>query len=133
MCEEKGNAKLITTVVLSILLIHIHIHTANATSYTVGDSSGWTFNVAGWEKGKPFKAGDTLGCPNFSTFFAYVVGQHNTVVVDKASYDSCSVPPGAPTYSSGNDQLTLKKGPNYFICGIRGHCEAGMKIAPVAA
>ncbi|KAL0335195.1 UNVERIFIED_CONTAM: Chemocyanin [Sesamum radiatum] len=124
MCGEKGNAKLVRIVVLSILLIHIH--TANAASYTVGDSSGWTFNVAGWEKGKPFKAGDTL-------IFKYVVGQHNTVVVDKASYDSCSVPAGAPTYSSGNDKLTLKKGPNYFICGIRGHCEAGMKIAPVAA
>ncbi|KAK4438271.1 Chemocyanin [Sesamum alatum] len=119
---EKGNfAKLV-----SIVGLLIHIHTANATDYTVGDSSGWAFKVAGWEKGKPFKTGDTL-------VFKYGVGHHNVVVVDKASYDSCSVPAGAPTYSSGNDKLTLKKGPNYFICGITGHCQAGMKIAAIAA
>ncbi|KAL0422310.1 UNVERIFIED_CONTAM: hypothetical protein Slati_3253900 [Sesamum latifolium] len=60
-------------------------------------------------------------------------GRHNVVVVDKASYDSCSVPAGAPTYRSGNDTLTLKKGANYFICGFTGHCQNGMKIAPIAA
>lgn len=32
-----------------------------ATTYTVGDSSGWTLNAVGWPRGKQFKAGDVLG------------------------------------------------------------------------
>ncbi|KAL0357136.1 UNVERIFIED_CONTAM: putative ribonuclease H protein [Sesamum calycinum] len=99
---------------------------ADAKSYTVGDSTGWIFNVTGWEIGKPFKAGDKL-------VFKYAVGRHNVVMVDKRSYDSCSVPAGAPTYRSGNDTLRLKIGTNYFICGFTGHCQAGMKIAANAA
>lgn len=34
---------------------------SEAATYTVGDSTGWRFNVAGWENGKQFQAGDTLG------------------------------------------------------------------------
>ncbi|KAL0384546.1 UNVERIFIED_CONTAM: Basic blue protein [Sesamum radiatum] len=123
MSENKGYANLATMMLLSLL---IYIHSADAKIYTVGDSTGWIFNVSGWETGKHFKAGDKL-------VFNYAVGRHNVVVVDKATYDSCSVPAGAPTYRSGNDTLTLKKGANYFICGVTGHCQAGMKIAPIAA
>ncbi|KAK4438270.1 Chemocyanin [Sesamum alatum] len=117
-----SEANFATIMLLSLL---IYTHTADANSYNVGDSTGWTFNVTGWENGKPFKAGDGL-------VFKYAVGRHNVVVVDKASYDSCSVPVGAPTYRSGNDKLTLNKGTNYFICGFTGHCQAGMKIAAIA-
>ncbi|KAL2254362.1 basic blue protein-like [Sesamum indicum] len=123
MSEEKGYANLAMIMVLSML---IYIHSADAKIYTVGGSTGWIFNVSGWETGKPFKAGDKL-------VFKYAVGRHNVVVVDKGSYDSCSVPAGAPTYGSGNDKLTLKEGTNYFICGFTGHCHAGMKIAANAA
>ncbi|KAL0335194.1 UNVERIFIED_CONTAM: hypothetical protein Sradi_4731300 [Sesamum radiatum] len=123
MSEEKGYANLGTMMLLSLL---IYIHSADAKSYTVGDSTGWIFNVTGWEIGKPFKAGDKL-------VFKYAVGRHNVVMVDKRSYDSCSVPAGAPTYRSGNDTLRLKIGTNYFICGFTGHCQAGMKIAANAA
>lgn len=65
--------------------------------------------------------------------FKYTAGTHNVVVVDKASYDSCSVPPNAKTYASGNDQITLGEGSNYFICGFPGHCGFGMKIAANAS
>ncbi|CAA0822057.1 Basic blue protein [Striga hermonthica] len=99
---------------------------AHSTSYTVGDSTGWVFGVAGWENGKNFTAGDTL-------VFKYMAARHNVVVVDKSSYDSCTVPPKAKIYNSGSDVLCLTKGPNYFICGVPGHCQAGMKIAPIAA
>lgn len=57
MSEEKWNAMLVRIVLLGLLL---HSNTAHGASYTVGDSAGWTFNVAGWENGKNFKAGDTL-------------------------------------------------------------------------
>ncbi|KAK6156947.1 hypothetical protein DH2020_011195 [Rehmannia glutinosa] len=39
----------------------VECEVAEAAIYTVGGGGGWTFNVAAWPKGKPFKAGDTLG------------------------------------------------------------------------
>ncbi|KAH6768341.1 hypothetical protein C2S51_013677 [Perilla frutescens var. frutescens] len=123
MYEKKWNSIFVGIVLLTVLL---RSNSALATTYTVGDASGWKFNVAGWENGKNFKAGDTL-------VFKYKSGAHNVVVVDKSSYDSCSVPPNTKTYTSDNDQITLAKGPNYFICGIPGHCGLGMKIAANAA
>lgn len=37
-------------------------------------------------------------------------------------------------FTSGNDEIKLKKGMNYFICGVGMHCaEHGMKIAISAA
>ncbi|KAK6156942.1 hypothetical protein DH2020_011190 [Rehmannia glutinosa] len=115
--------------VVAILLLGLLLHgsPAHAANYTVGDSSGWTFYVAGWENGKNFKAGDTL-------VFKYSPTAHDVVVVDKSSYDSCSVPANATTYNSGNDEISLGKGANYFICSIPGHCQPGrMKIAANAA
>ncbi|KAG8368760.1 hypothetical protein BUALT_Bualt15G0079400 [Buddleja alternifolia] len=115
------NYAIFVAIVLSGLVIQAH-----ASSFTVGDSSGWTFGVAGWENGKSFKAGDTL-------VFKYGPSSHNVVAVDKSSYDSCTVPPNAKTYNSGNDKINLISGPNYFICGFPGHCQSGMKIAATAA
>ncbi|GER56539.1 early nodulin-like protein [Striga asiatica] len=113
---------------LKVLLLCLLLHwsSAHSTKYTVGDSKGWTYNISGWENGKCFKSGDTL-------VFKYAAAYHNVVVVDKSSYDSCILPSKAKTYNSGNDKLRLTKGPNYFICGIHGHCQAGMKIAANAA
>ncbi|KAH6770158.1 plantacyanin [Perilla frutescens var. hirtella] len=117
------NSIFVGIVLLSVLLCS---NSALAATYTVGDALGWKFNIAGWENGKNFKAGDTL-------VFKYNSGSHNVVVVDKSSYDSCSVPSNAKTFTSGNDQITLAKGPNYLICGFPGHCGNGMKIAANAA
>ncbi|PIN12886.1 hypothetical protein CDL12_14496 [Handroanthus impetiginosus] len=116
----------VTMAALGLLLHSNTAHPAHPTTYTVGDSTGWTFGVAGWENGKNFKAHDKL-------VFKYAVGRHTAVVVDKSSYDYCTVPDGAPTFTSGNDTITLAKGHNYFICGVPGHCQAGMKIAANAA
>ena len=69
----------------------------------------------------------------FVEVFKYAPGTHNVVVVDKASYDACTVPGNAKTFTSGNDVVTLGKGPNYFICGFAQHCGFGMKIAANAA
>ncbi|KAL1534280.1 basic blue protein-like [Salvia divinorum] len=109
-----------------LLIVLLHSNPAFAANYVVGDASGWKFNVAGWENGKSFKTGDTL-------VFKYTPGAHNVVVVDKASYDACIVPGNAKTYASGNDVITLGKGPNYLICGLPQHCAFGMKIAANAA
>ncbi|XP_039049456.1 chemocyanin-like isoform X2 [Hibiscus syriacus] len=85
-----------------------------AKTFTVGEASGWSFNVQSWTRGKKFKAGDAL-------------------VVDINGYNSCSASPSSAVYSSGNDAIKLSKGRNYFICSIPGHCDGGLKIAVDAA
>ncbi|XP_057808657.1 basic blue protein-like [Salvia miltiorrhiza] len=123
MSEKKWNSIFVGIVVLGVLLLS---NPARADFYFVGDEAGWKFNVAGWENGKTFKELDTL-------IFKYKPGSHNVVLVDKASYDSCTVPPNATTYSSGNDEITIGSGPNYFICGFPRHCGFGMKIVANAS
>ncbi|KQK12791.1 basic blue protein [Brachypodium distachyon] len=100
--------------------------TASAAAYTVGDGSGWDLGIdyTAWAKGKKFRVGDTLE-------FLYSLGEaeHNVVVVDATSYASCSVPSNAPTFTSGDDTITLTApGEWFFICGIEGHCQDGMYL-----
>lgn len=61
--------------------------------------------------------------------FKYNPRMHNVVVVDENGYNSCKTPAGAEVFTSGNDQITLESGLNYFICNFPGHCQGGMKIA----
>ncbi|RRT66101.1 hypothetical protein B296_00012327 [Ensete ventricosum] len=88
--------------VLCLLLAHVQM--VEAATYTVGDSGGWSFNMARWSRGKRFRAGDVLG--------------------------ECRP---ASVFTSGNDRVTLARGRNFFICNFAGHCQSGMKIAIVAA
>ncbi|KAK8567859.1 hypothetical protein V6N13_105806 [Hibiscus sabdariffa] len=109
-----------------LCLLSLHIESARSATFTVGGNSGWTFNAAGWTKGKRFRAGDTL-------VFNYNPSIHNVVAVNRAGYGACKAPKAAKVLSSGKDQIKLRKGQNYFICNYIGHCQAGMKIAVVAA
>eukprot|EP00268_Persea_americana_P046378 TRINITY_DN47780_c1_g1_i1.p1 TRINITY_DN47780_c1_g1~~TRINITY_DN47780_c1_g1_i1.p1 ORF type:complete len:125 (+),score=16.70 TRINITY_DN47780_c1_g1_i1:59-433(+) len=95
---------------------------AQAATYTVGDKGGWSFNLVNWPKGKSFKAGDVL-------MFKYNPTIHNVVAVNRNGYNGCTTPRGSKVYRTGNDNIKLVKGQNYFICNIVGHCQAGMKIA----
>ncbi|KAF5775148.1 putative Phytocyanin domain, cupredoxin [Helianthus annuus] len=113
MAKGRGSA-LVAMVVSCLLLVTLQCELAHAATYVVGDGNGWTFNVAGWEKGKNFNAGDVLGA-------------HNVVVVSKAGYDRCTTTPSDKVYTSGKDQITLVKGLNNFICSFAGHCPS-MKI-----
>ncbi|KAL3515604.1 hypothetical protein ACH5RR_022506 [Cinchona calisaya] len=107
---------------LVFLCVLIQSYIVNAATFTVGDGSGWTFNVAGWENGKSFQAGDVL-------VFNYPQGAHNVVAVGQGGYNSCN-PSGGKVFNSGSDSITLNKGSNFFICGIGSHCQTGgMKIA----
>ncbi|CAM0875205.1 unnamed protein product [Alopecurus aequalis] len=121
--RDCGRVVVLASVLLCVLL---HGELAESTENTVGDSSGWGFGVGGWPKGKRFRAGDVL-------VFKYPAGAHTVVAVDAAGYSTCSAPAGAKTYTSGNDRVTLARGTNFFICGIAGHCAAGMRIAVTAA
>ncbi|ERM94117.1 hypothetical protein AMTRI_Chr04g251240 [Amborella trichopoda] len=109
-----------------VLVVFGLLELSTATTYTVGDSGGWIFGVSDWPNGKNFLAGDVL-------VFQYSAVHHNVVAVNADGYNSCSVPPGSTTYTSGNDSITLQKGANFFLCGFPGHCSGGMKIQANAA
>ena len=63
--------------------------------------------------------------------FKYSSAAHDVVEVSKAGYDSCSASSPIATYQTGNDTVQLPTGSvtRYFICGVPGHCAAGMKLA----
>ncbi|WCJ18256.1 Basic blue protein [Euphorbia peplus] len=117
----RGSAILLVGMLMFVMVVEM----ASAATYTVGDSSGWTFNIASWPNGKRFRAGDLL-------VFNYSPAAHNVVAVNKAGYTSCKPQKGAKAYNSGKDRIKLTKGQNFFICTFPGHCQAAMKIAVTA-
>ena len=66
--------------------------------------------------------------------FNYQAGVHNVVAASAAEYRSCKAGCAADSVAaaSGTASFLLKKGVNYFICGVPGHCAAGMKLRVVA-
>nr|CAD1837611.1 unnamed protein product [Ananas comosus var. bracteatus] len=126
MAMGSGSASQVVAFGLLVMLCFVmHGELAeSATTYTVGDSGGWTFSSGSWPSGKRFKAGDCSSTiRRYTTLFA----------VNAAGYKSCKVPRGSKTYTSGSDSITLARGTNYFICSFAGHCQSGMKIAVTAA
>ncbi|KAF2293767.1 hypothetical protein GH714_004551 [Hevea brasiliensis] len=103
MAQGRGSA-MVAMVFLWLLLLHFEM---GAATYTVGGSSGWTFNVSGWPKGKRFRAGDII-------VFNYSPSAHNVVAVDRVGYNSCKASKGAKVYTSGKDRIKLVKGQNFF-------------------
>ncbi|XP_030544187.1 basic blue protein-like [Rhodamnia argentea] len=124
--QGRGSASRAAAFAVTLIYLLAQAEHARAATYMVGGSSGWTFNMVDWPKGKSFRAGDTL-------IFKYNPTIHNVVVLDKGGYNSCRTPRGAKVYNSGNDRIRLAKGPNFFICNFPGHCESAMKIAVNAA
>ena len=59
--------------------------------------------------------------------FNYNRAVHDVAVVNAAAYRSCVVPRGARVLRSGRDKVRLGRGTHYFVCTVRGHCQAGMK------
>ncbi|CAN6233365.1 unnamed protein product [Urochloa humidicola] len=108
-----------------LLLVATCFSTASATSYTVGDGSGWTTGVdyTSWAASKNFKVGDSL-------VFNYAKGLHTVVEVSAAEYMACTASNPLGSDSSGATTVPLKTpGTHYFVCSITGHCGAGMKLA----
>lgn len=108
-----------------LLLLVVCSSPAAATSYTVGDGSGWTTGVdyTTWASTKSFKVGDSL-------VFKYAKGMHTVVEVSAADYMACTAVNALGSDSSGATTVALKTpGSHYFICSITGHCGAGMKLA----
>ncbi|KAJ3694806.1 hypothetical protein LUZ60_000183 [Juncus effusus] len=124
MAKGRGSANNGFTVgFLTIIFLLVSTHLAEAGVYQVGDNGGWNFNSAAWANGKKFKAGDQL-------VFNYNRLVHNVVSVNSSGFKKCKAPKKySKVYKSGSDQITLRRGINYFICSVPGHCKAGMKIA----
>ncbi|CAN6246025.1 unnamed protein product [Urochloa humidicola] len=108
-----------------LLLVATCFFTASASSYTVGDGSGWTTGVdyTSWAASKNFKVGDSL-------VFNYAKGMHTVLEVSAAEYMACTAANPLGSDSSGATTVPLKTpGTHYFVCSITGHCGAGMKLA----
>lgn len=61
-----------TTNEVSLLLLMclvVGLELVDAASFTVGDSSGWSFGAQNWPQGKRFRAGDVLSMFNY--FFGF--------------------------------------------------------------
>uniref|UniRef100_A0A0E0K5G1 Phytocyanin domain-containing protein n=1 Tax=Oryza punctata TaxID=4537 RepID=A0A0E0K5G1_ORYPU len=109
---------------MAALLLVACASSAAATSYTVGDVSGWTIGVdyTSWAGSKSFKVGDNL-------VFKYASGAHTVVEVSAAGYLACAAANALGSDSSGSTTVSLKTpGKHYFICTIAGHCAGGMKM-----
>ncbi|KAF8669892.1 hypothetical protein HU200_051072 [Digitaria exilis] len=99
---------------------------ASGASYTVGDPGGsWDTktNLDDWASSIDFRSGDEL-------VFKYDASVHDVVEVTREGYRTCS-PANAVSavLRSGADTVQLNAtGRRYFICGVPGHCDAGMKL-----
>ncbi|XVF56840.1 hypothetical protein PTKIN_Ptkin06aG0152500 [Pterospermum kingtungense] len=96
-----------------------------ATEFIVGDDDGWQLGVdyAEWAKDKQFFVGDTL-------VFQYNPVAHNVYKVNGTDFQNCNVPSNTSFGSfTGNDTIRLATpGNKWYICGVSGHCEGGMKL-----
>ncbi|CAM0905112.1 unnamed protein product [Alopecurus aequalis] len=100
---------------------------ATAVDYTVGgngakwDASGTNYDA--WSATQKFTTKDSL-------VFNYVAS-HNVMEVSKADYDACSPSTSKTLARDSAGKTTIKlttAGKHYFICGVPGHCDAGMKL-----
>ncbi|XP_022847708.1 uclacyanin 1-like [Olea europaea var. sylvestris] len=110
---------------LSLAMIAMLIYMAKAANHTVGaPNGGWDqfTDLKTWATSQTFSPADNL-------FFQYG-SFHNLLEVSKADYDSCVTSnPLNPPYIGGLTVIPLTNpGKRYFICGIPGHCSAGMKV-----
>ncbi|CAH9093610.1 unnamed protein product [Cuscuta epithymum] len=112
--------KSVAVVVVAAMLL---CSLADADTFPVGGSAGWSLDMGGWPNGKTFNAGDII-------VFNYNPAVHNVIIVTKEDYDACA--PVGTKLNSGHDQVTLTSGTSYYICGTPGHCDAGQQVTVTA-
>ncbi|XP_037441026.1 uclacyanin 1-like [Triticum dicoccoides] len=112
-------------VLILITLVVAMLGMVLGASHTVGASAGsWDLqtNYTPWASRTRFTIGDELQ-------FQYSTTVHNVVEVRKAGYDACNSSSPIAMFLTGNDIVPLAAiGTRYFICGVSGHCIAGMKV-----
>ncbi|CAN1120591.1 Blue copper protein [Linum perenne] len=120
----RSNTLSFAAIVIAALL---HFSAAQ-TTYTVGNTMGWTIPQGGasaystWAANNSFAVGDIL-------VFNFAVGAHDVTKVTKANYDSCTGTNPLMTSTTSPARVTLNSsGEHYFICNFPGHCNAGQKV-----
>ncbi|GAV72648.1 Cu_bind_like domain-containing protein [Cephalotus follicularis] len=116
-------AKLLLVLVCFLVTFGVTLIRTNATTYTVGDNSGWdvSTDLETWPQGKKFYVGDAL-------LFQYS-SIYSVCEVTRENYDSCNTSNVIATYTDGNTTIPLSKpGEMYFVCGEELYCLGGMKL-----
>ncbi|KAH7292352.1 hypothetical protein KP509_29G063800 [Ceratopteris richardii] len=95
--------------------------------YPVGGNGMWMLgskvSYNKWAASKVFRQNDQI-------LFTFNPTFHNVMLVSAAEYFSCSPRKPMAIYRKGKVSFNLaKRGTYFFICGIPGHCQAGMKMA----
>ncbi|CAN1162385.1 Blue copper protein [Linum perenne] len=111
------------TLMAAALILSLAVSSTSATTYTVGDNSGWDIStdLDTWAQDKSFNVGDAL-------LFQYKSSE-TVEEVNKASFDGCNTTDVMRTFSNGNTTVELDRaGPWYFICGNKLYCLGGMKL-----
>ncbi|TVU43445.1 hypothetical protein EJB05_09918, partial [Eragrostis curvula] len=110
---------------IAIVVAAAAFTTASGATHTVGDPGGsWDLqtNLTAWASSIDFQSGDEL-------VFNYSAATHDVVEVDRSGYRSCSAASPVSKFKTGDDTIQLGGvGVRYFICGVPGHCAAGMKL-----
>ncbi|TYI02412.1 hypothetical protein ES332_A11G265800v1 [Gossypium tomentosum] len=96
-----------------------------AMDYVMGDDKGWSLNVnyEDWAEDKQFYVGDNL-------LFKYNNASHNVYKLNGDDFNSCTVPSNnCLGLFSENDRIKFAvAGKKWYICGVTGHCNQGMKL-----
>ncbi|KAI4363624.1 hypothetical protein MLD38_019817 [Melastoma candidum] len=114
---------LVFTLSLAFLIFFSLAPYSDATTYMVGDTSGWDIStdLDTWPQGKTFHVGDVL-------VFQYS-SSDSVEELSKEYYDNCTTTRALETFSSGNTSIPLTRpGPWYFSSGNRLYCLGGMKL-----
>ncbi|KAL9241941.1 hypothetical protein vseg_015993 [Gypsophila vaccaria] len=86
-----------------------------------------------WKLGQSYTSYSTQSFKTGATIVFNYDSTHNVLVVSKSDYDNCNTASPIQKFTDGKTTITLKQGASYFICGVPGHCSAGMKLQVNAA
>ncbi|XP_011017785.1 PREDICTED: cucumber peeling cupredoxin-like [Populus euphratica] len=114
---------------LAAIAVAALIHSSAAQStYTVGDTTGWTIPSTGsafyttWAASKNFSVGDIL-------VFNFAASAHDVAKVTKADYDACTTSSPISLTTTPPARITINaSGDHYFLCNFPGHCSSGQKL-----
>ncbi|KAG2576604.1 hypothetical protein PVAP13_6NG033800 [Panicum virgatum] len=101
------------------------LSTSSWSAHAGAPGGSWDLrtNLTAWASSIAFRPGDQL-------VFSYDASAHDVVEVTRDGYLSCSAQrPVSAARMTGTDTIRLDgAGERYFICGVPGHCAAGMKL-----
>lgn len=125
MASLQGRGMAVNVMLMVAIVLSLWVNQSSAALYNVGDRTSWTLpsiDYNQWARTKHIRVNDVLR-------FTYSSEIHNVLLVSKADYDQCGSRRPLAVYANGNTMVRLsKRGTYFFICGIPGHCAAGMKM-----